>query len=124
MNEEMMELLMQSAMELMEPTRTRLREQNPVFEEGRSVCGELEKKFDVAVEALRNVNAEMADLFEEHYNAYEHWGYQTELFSYVQGYLDCVQLLSGLGVLNGVNQKWIDTFLKRYPMQRLYSNDE
>ena len=32
MNEEMMELLMQSAMELMEPTRTRLREQNPVFE--------------------------------------------------------------------------------------------
>lgn len=112
MNEEMMELLMQSAMELMEPTRTRLREQNPVFEEGRSVCGELEKKFDEAVEALRNVNAEMADLFEEHYNAYEHWGYQTELFSYVQGYLDCVQLLSGLGVLNGVNQKWIDTFLK------------
>ena len=81
MNEEMMELLMQSAMEL-------------------------------------------ADLFEEHYNAYEHWGYQTELFSYVQGYLDCMQLLSGLGVLNGVNQKWIDTFLKRYPMQRLYSNDE
>ena len=57
MNEEMMELLMQSAMELMEPTRTRLREQNPVFEEGRSVCGELEKKFDEAVEALRNVNA-------------------------------------------------------------------
>ena len=100
MNEEMMELLMQSAMELME------------------------KKFDEAGEALRNVNAEMADLFEEHYNAYEHWGYQTELFSYVQGYLDCVQLLSGLGVLNGVNQKWIDTFLKRYPMQRLYSNDE
>ena len=50
-------------------------------------------------------------------------GYQTELFSYA-GYLDCVQLLSGLGVLNGVNQKWIDTFLKRYPMQRLYSNDE
>ena len=63
MNEEMMELLMQRAMELMEPTRTRLREQNPVFEEGRSVCGELEKKFDEAVEALRNVNAEMADLF-------------------------------------------------------------
>ena len=55
MNEEMMELLMQSAMELMEPTRTRLREQNTVFEEGRSVCGELEKKFDEAVEALRNL---------------------------------------------------------------------
>ena len=44
---------------------------------------------------------------------------RRSFFSYVQGYLDCMQLLSGLGVLNGVNQKWIDTFLKRYPMQRL-----
>lgn len=119
MNEEMMELLMQSAMELMEPTRTRLREQNPVFEESRNACGELEKKFDETVEVLRNVNAEMADLFEEHYNAYEHLGYQTELFSYVQGYLDCMQLLSGLGVLNGVNQEWIDRFLTQYPVKPL-----
>lgn len=119
MNEEMMELLMSSAMELMEPTRNRLREQNQELRECQEVCGELEKKFDAAVAALRNINPEMAELFEEHYNAYEHLGYHTELFSYVQGYIDCVQLLSGLGMLGGANQEWIGRFLKQYPIKPL-----
>lgn len=117
MNEEMMKLLLSSAMELMEPTRNRLHEQNQESWECRKACGKLEKKFDEAVAALRNVNPDMAELFEEHYNAYEHLGYYTELFSYVQGYIDCIQLLSGLGILKGVNQEWIDQFLKQYPIK-------
>ena len=117
MNEELMEILISSAMELMEPTRTRLMEKNQKLKECRKNCGELEMKFEEELSALRNVNPDMAEFFEEHYNSYEHLGYQMELFSYVQGYIDCVQLLSGLGVLQGSNQEWIDSYLEKYPVK-------
>lgn len=117
MNEELMEILLRSAAELMEPTRSRLLEKNQKLKECRKNCGDLEVKFEKALSDLRNVNSDMAELFEEHYNTYEHLGYQMELFSYVQGYIDCMQLLSGLGVLQGPNQKWIDSYLEKYPVK-------
>lgn len=122
MNEELMEILMSSAMEMMAPTRARLMERNQKLKECRKTCGELETKFEEALSALRSVNSEMAELFEEHYNAYEHFGYQTELFSYVQGYIDCVQLLAGLGVLQGLNQEWINSFLEKFLVSRQLNN--
>ena len=124
MNEELLELMMSGAMELMEPTRMRLREKNSALLDCQKECGKLEIKFDAAISALRNVNSDMADLFVEHYNAYEHLGYQTELFAYVQGYIDCMQLLTGLGLLQGVNQKWIERFLKQYSMDQKKKEEE
>lgn len=118
MNVEMMELLLSGAMEMMEPTRTRLRKKNPKLREYGKKCGKLELKFETALEKLRKENqGELAEMFEEHFDAHEQYGYQTELFSYLQGYIDCMQLLSQLGALSGVNQKWVDKYLAQYPMR-------
>lgn len=101
---------------MMQHTRRLLRENNAGLQEGRRQCGHLEEKFNEALSQLRKDNPEMADLFEEHHETYEHFGYQTELFSYVQGFIDCMQLLSGMGALSGIHQEKITEYLKQYPM--------
>lgn len=117
MNKELFETMMSCAREMMQETQSRLRHNNQMLQEKREKCGELEIQFTEALDALAQVNSEMAEMFEEHHDAYESLGYQTEQFSYVQGFIDCMQLLSGMGAIRGINQEKIDQYLMAYSSQ-------
>lgn len=118
MDEELFETMVRCAGEMMQHTRSRLREENPILQEYQEDCSELDLKFEEALQGLKEVNPEMAHMFEAHHEAYESLGYQTELFSYIQGYIDCMQLLSGMGVVSGVNQEQIGKYLAEYKFKR------
>ena len=49
---------------------------------------------------MRKLNAEQRQQIENYLEAVQHLAFMEEERAYCQGYVDCIQLLGGLGVLN------------------------
>ena len=49
---------------------------------------------------MRKLNAEQRQQIENYLEAVQHLAFMEEERAYCQGYVDCIQLLGGLGILN------------------------
>ena len=68
-------------------------------------CGDVSRKSylhfpELEETEMRKLNAEQRQQIENYLEAVQHLAFMEEERAYCQGYVDCIQLLGGLGILN------------------------
>ena len=69
----------------------------PELEEAEKIIKVKKANFETE---MRKLNAEQRPHIENYLEAVQHLAFMEEERAYCQGYVDCIQLLGGLGVLN------------------------